>query len=322
MDLISGARKKLTGVTTENEIQPRPSIVLTTVIDNPRFEQANIDTSGTVPTIDGTFAIDVTNTGLLPTRGTRITGAKVELIKNQSSLTVGTIEEPQSIGSISGGSTETIKIKFERDGDFLRNVVQEVCQDGKVRAKINFTMSEILLAATYSNELEVPVNRSDCKTLTVNVSGQSEVNINEEYRWEINTVGEGSIGSVSWDMGDGSTYTGRAVTHSYNQTGDYTITVDTERGYSASKEIDVSLVPFGLVGPVELNVGNEATWNATGENLSQVSNITWNFGDGESRTTQSNSVSYAYDEEGNYTLTAVSDTGYDDNLEVQSASLM
>ncbi|EGQ44225.1 MAG: PKD domain containing protein [Candidatus Nanosalina sp. J07AB43] len=317
MDLISGARKKLTGVTTENEIQPRPSIVLTTVIDNPRFEQANIDTSGTVPTIDGTFAIDVTNTGLLPTRSTRITGAKVELIKDQSSLTVGTIEEPQSIGSISGGSTETINIKFERDGDFLRNVVQEVCQDGKVRAKINFTMSEILLAATYSNELEVPVNRSDCKTLTVNVSGQSEVNINEEYRWEISTVGEGSIGSVSWDMGDGSTYTGRAVTHSYNQTGDYTITVDTERGYSASKEIDVSLVPFGLVGPVELNVGNEATWNATGENLSQVSNITWNFGDGESRTTQSNSVSYAYDEEGNYTLTAVSDTGYDDNLEVQ-----
>lgn len=317
MNFITNARKKLTGVNTKNEIQPTPSIALTTVIDNPRFEQANIDTSRAVPTIDGTFAIDITNTGLLPTRATRVTNAKIELIKDQSSLIIGTIEEPQSIGSISGGTTETLKIKFEREGDFLKNVTQEVCQDGKVKTNITVTVSEVLLAATYSNELEVPVNRSDCKTITVNITGQSDININEQYRWEVNQVGDGNIGRVSWDMGDGTSYTGSSVTHSYSETGDYTISVDTEEGYSASLDVDISLVPFGLVGPVDLTVGNEGTWNATGENLSQVDSITWNFGNGDSRTTSSNSVSYAYDSEGTYTLTAVSNTGYDDNLEVE-----
>jgi hypothetical protein len=316
MDLINRARRKVTGVNGENAIQPSPSVAITTLIENPRFKEASIDTSKTVPEISGIFSIDVTNSGILPTRGTRVTGAEIKLIKGQSSIVIGTIDKPQKIGSIAGGETQTVNIKLEREGDLLTNFVDGVCDKGEVNAEVTFTISEILLAATYNNKLKVPVKSSDCTTISIDITGQSDINVDQEYRWEINRIGEGSIGSVTWDMGDGTTYTGNAVRHSYSQTGDYTITVNTEGGYSASLDINVSIVPFGIAGPVDLIIGNEATWNATGENLTQVDTITWNFGNGDTRTTNSNSVTYTYENEGIYTLRAISDSGFDDSLDV------
>jgi len=318
MNILNTARKKLTGVRTDNSIEPRPSVVITTIIDNPRFKEANIDTSGTVPKIDGVFSIDVTNTGVLPTRSTRVSTAEIKLVKGESSLTVGTIDEPQDIGSISGGETQTVNIEFEREGDFLKNVTQEVCSIGEVKTEVTFRLAELFLAATYQNTLKVPVLSSDCQTLTVNVTGQSEVNVGQEYRWETNVEGQGDVGNIQWNMGDGTTYEGEAVNHSYNSTGGYRITVNTEQGYSATFDLVVSIIPLGIVGPVDLTVSESYTWNATGENLSQINEITWNMGDGTTKTTTGQDVDYIYTQPGNYTIEAVSDTGYNASLDVNS----
>ena len=40
MNILNTVRKKLTGVRTEDSIEPRPSVAITTVIDNPRFTEA------------------------------------------------------------------------------------------------------------------------------------------------------------------------------------------------------------------------------------------------------------------------------------------
>jgi hypothetical protein len=285
MNILNTVRKKLTGVRTEDSIEPRPSVAITTVIDNPRFTEANIDTSYIVPRIDGVFSIDVTNSGILPTRSTRVTSAKIKLIKEDSTLTVGTVDKPQEIGSIDGGSKQTINIKFDREGDILKNLVNDVCKKGEVKAEITFTIAEILLAATYQNTTTIPVESSDCKTIRVDITGQSDINVDQEYSWEISTSGGDDIGNVNWDMGDGATYTGRAVNHTYNSTGSYTITVNTGQGYSASLDVVVSVVPFGIAGPVDLTVDNQYTWNATGDQLNQVESITWSMGDGETQTT-------------------------------------
>ena len=316
MNILNTVRKKLTGVRTEDSIEPRPSVAITTVIDNPRFTEANIDTSQTVPKIDGVFSIDVTNSGILPTRSTRVTGAKIKLIKEESTLTVGSIDKPQEIGSISGGSKQTVNIKFNRESDFLKSVVQDVCQKGEVKAEITFTIAEILLAATYQNTTTVPVESSDCKTISIDITGQSEINVDQEYSWEVSTSGGDNIGDVSWDMGDGSTYSGRAVNHTYNSTGSYSITVNTGQGYSASLDVVVSVVPFGIAGPVDLTVDNQYTWNATGDQLNQVESITWSMGDGETQTTSNNRKSHTYSGPGNYTIEATSDTGYNASLDV------
>ena len=319
MNLTNAIRKKLSGVRTENEIRPSPSVAVTTLVDNPRFKKASIDTSTTVPIITGVFSIDVTNSGILPTRSTRITNAEIELIKGDSSLVVGEINEPVQVGSISGGTTETINIEFEREAGVLRSFTEEICNKGEVETHVLITISEVLLAATYEDTKTLSVKESNCKTITIDISGQADINVGQEYSWNITSEGGDNIGDVTWDMGDGTRYNTRSVNHSYSETGSYTIEVNTEQGFSASLDVAASIIPFGIAGPTDLTVGEEYTWNATGDELSQINEITWNMGDGETETRQDNEKSHAYTEPRNYTISAISDSGFEDSLDVTAS---
>ena len=89
--------------------QPQPSIVLTTQITNPRLIDASVDTSTSPSTISGVFGIDITNSGILDTRSTRITDASIKLIKGETSINIGSVDEPQEIKDIPAGDTRTIK---------------------------------------------------------------------------------------------------------------------------------------------------------------------------------------------------------------------
>jgi len=311
MNLLDNIPEKV----RDRKIKPRPSIVLTLRIDNPRFKEVNIDTSKSTPTIDGVFSIDVTNTGIFATRSTRITGAEINIIKGNSTLTVGEINKPQRIESIPGGETKTINITFDRQDTFVRSIVEDVCDNEEVKASVTFTLSEVLLAATYEDTKKLNIESKDCKTISIDISGQSEVNVDQEYDWSIVTRGGDSIGDVTWNMGDGTTLTGQSIQHIYNSTGQNEITVRTSRGYEASKTVSVTIIPVGIVGPTELTVGEEYTWSATGTDVADGTGLTWNTGDGS--TYDSAEINHTYTDSGSYNLQLVSDQGSSDETQVE-----
>lgn len=310
MSFTSNLKKKL----DRTGVGERPSVVLTIRIDNPRFTEINLDTSGSIPKIEGVFSIDVTNTGVLSTRATRITQAKIDVLKDNASFTLGEITEPQQIKSIPGGETRTINIEFSREDSFVKNITEEMCSTQKINADMLFTVSEVLLAATYENQKEINVNNSKCRTISIDIGGQTEINIDQEYEWGIITEGGDSIGDVQWTLGDGTTRSGESISHTYSETGQYAIEVQTSEGYTASKTVTVTIVPVGIVGPVDLEVGDSYTWTATGEDVNTDAELTWSTGDGSTYTGRE--ITHSYNEDGSYTIQLVSETGGSDEIEV------
>lgn len=310
MSFTSNLKKKL----NRTGVGERPSVVLTIRINNPRFTDINLDSSGSIPKIEGIFSIDVTNTGVLSTRATRITQAKIDVLKDNASFTLGEITEPQQIKSIPGGETRTINIKFSREDSFVKNITEEMCSTKKINADMLFTVSEVLLAATYENQKEINVNNSKCRTISIDIGGQTEININQEYEWNIITDGGDSIGDVQWTLGDGTTKSGESISHTYSETGQYTIEVQTSEGYTSSKTVTVTIVPVGIVGPVDLEVGDSYTWTATGEDVNTDAELTWSTGDGSTYTGRE--ITHSYDGDGSYTMQLVSETGGSDEIEV------
>lgn len=311
MSFTDNLKKRLNRTGIEN----RPSVVLTIRIDNPRFTEINLDSSGSIPKIDGVFSIDVTNTGILSTRATRITQAEINVIKDNASFTLGEITKPQQIKSIPGGETRTINIEFSREDSFVKNITEEVCNTQEIQADVLFTISEVLLAATYENQKKINVENSECKIISIDIAGQSEVNIEQEYDWNIITEGGDSIGNVQWDMGDGTTRSGESVSHTYSETGQYTIEVETSEGYTSSKTITVTIVPVGIVGPVDLDVEEEYTWTATGEDVNTDAELIWSTGDGS--TYEGTEMNHTYTDSGDFTMQLASETGGSDEIDVE-----
>ena len=139
-------------------VQPQPTFVGTTKISNPRLDNVQLDTSGDTSSLSGIFKIDITNTGFLKTRSTRITEAAVSLNKGDTSLNVGEINEPVKIPDIAPSSTETVMISFERNSQLVNALANNICDDKSVNASIRFTMAEIILAATYEERKALTVS--------------------------------------------------------------------------------------------------------------------------------------------------------------------
>jgi len=296
---------------------PRPSIVVTTKIDNPRLLDVKVDNSTSPSSISGTFGIDVTNTGLLTTRSLRITNAKINLTKNEQSINIGKIKNPQQIKDIPSGQTKTIKINFERKSDFINQIGEDICNTKEIKANINLTVAEIILAATYSNKKKIKVNDTDCDLITVNIQGQENVNVNQEYTWEIVASDGSSLNDVEWNMGDGTTKSGTEVTHTYEREGVFDITAETGGGNSDNIEVNVERLPLAIVGPTNVEVGKDNTWNPSGENVENLSGFSWAMGDGT--TIQGQEASHSYDSEGTYTITLTSDEGTSTSLDIESS---
>jgi plastocyanin len=296
---------------------PRPSIVVTTKIDNPRLLDVKVDNSTSPSSISGTFGIDVTNTGLLATRSLRITSAKIDLTKNEQSINIGEIKKPQQIKDIPSGQTKTIKIKFDRKSNFINQIGEDVCNAKEIEANINLTVAEIILAATYSNKEKIKVNDTDCDLITVSIQGQKNVNVNQEYTWEIVASDGSSLNNVEWDMGDGTTKSGTKVSHTYEREGVFDITAETGGQNSDNIEVNVERLPLAIVGPTSVQVGKDNTWSPSGENVENLSGFSWSMGDGT--TIQGEQASHSYDSEGTYTITLTSDEGTSTSLDIESS---
>jgi PKD repeat protein len=111
--------------------------------------------------------------------------------------------------------------------------------------------------------------------------------------------GASAITSYAWNFGDGSTGTGKVVSHTYTQSTspgnsyNVTLTVANDRGLTATTtqavSVDASPAPAGdwVFSPSKPSVGDTVFFNADGIKPAAGHTITqfsWNFGDGASAT--------------------------------------
>jgi len=300
----------------DNITDPQTSVVLTTGFKNPRLKEVNLDTSGETSMIDGTFAIDVNNTGFFDTRSTRVTKANITLKKGNTSLNIGKIEETVPIPPISAGETRTINIGFSRESQLVNLVVDDVCSNQTVTADINITIAEIILAATYNEQLDIQVEEKDCTTISLDISGQQQVNIDQGYEWNVSATSGGELPEVSWSMGDGTSKSGSRVSHTYTTAGTYEIKAETPTGISTTYEVTAESIPLGIVGNNEVTVNDEFSWRPTGSRVDEVGELSWDMGDGTTYTGQS--VSHTYTNSGTFNINLNSATGETASLEVTS----
>ena len=126
---------------------------------------------------------------------------------------------------------------------------------------------------------------------------------------------DGTIVSYDWDFGDGYTDTGMFTSHSYNMTGNYTVTL-TVTDNDGATDIDTNIVtvtgapsnipPIAYIFPdypLMVNVNDDVYLNGT---LSYdvdgtIVSYDWEFGDGYTDTGQF--TSHSYNMTGNYTVT-------------------
>jgi PKD repeat protein len=137
-------------------------------------------------------------------------------------------------------------------------------------------------------------------------------------------TGASSIVSYSWTFGDGSSGTGKTVSHTYTQSTSpgnaytVTLTVTNDRGLSntttQSVSVDASPAPSGdwIFSPTTPSVGDTVFFNASAIKPAaghQIVQYSWNFGDG---TTGSGAqVTHAFAAAATYqvVLTVVDDAG-------------
>jgi PKD repeat protein len=134
--------------------------------------------------------------------------------------------------------------------------------------------------------------------------------------------------TYSWDFGDGSTASGRIVSHTYSAGRTYTVTlvVTDAAGTSASlaQSVVVAAVPAPTVtlsvSPNPPLVNQRATLTATANAATghSITRYAWDFGDGTSQTSTTPTVTKTYSERGTYVVTV---TVTDDMGQTGNASL-
>lgn len=124
---------------------------------------------------------------------------------------------------------------------------------------------------------------------------------------------DGSIASFNWNFGDGQTSTQANPSHTYNNAGNYTVTLTVTDNEGAtdsdSAAVEVSnpanTSPNAVIanGPFSADVGESISFSSAGSNDPDgaISSYAWSFGDGASSTSSNPSHSYA--SAGNYTVT-------------------
>lgn len=127
--------------------------------------------------------------------------------------------------------------------------------------------------------------------------------------------------SYSWNMDDGTTKSGRVVTHTFTTARPHnvTLTVTDAAGMTASiqQRVIVSAVPAPTVtltiNPDPPLAGQQATFtaNATPAPGHSITEYRWDFGDGTTQTTTSRTVTKTYNNQGTYvvSVTVTDDLG-------------
>nr|WP_274323151.1 PKD domain-containing protein [Halosimplex aquaticum] len=125
------------------------------------------------------------------------------------------------------------------------------------------------------------------------------------------------ITALSWELGDGTTATGRSVSHTYDELGTYSVKL-TATGKHGETTTDFETIaveepePIARVVPSATEVDPDESIDFEAEDVSgeySIDSLTWEFGDGATATGQS--ATHSYDGPGEYTvtLTATAESG-------------
>lgn len=129
---------------------------------------------------------------------------------------------------------------------------------------------------------------------------------------------DGSITVYAWEFGDGEKGDGVAVSHTYGEPGEYTVTltVTDDKGATAERQatvkvadageenqaprVDFSFTPAGGEAPLEVEFSAGASYDPDGT----ITRYDWEFGDGASKSSGSSPITrHTYLEAGDYTVT-------------------
>jgi PKD repeat protein len=119
-----------------------------------------------------------------------------------------------------------------------------------------------------------------------------ETNEALDFSAESSTDQDGVIKSYSWDFGDGITYNGKTTMHTYEDDGEYTVTLtvmDDDGAIDVDKSVitvnNVKPIAGFSVNPIEGDVTTEFAFSSTSTDTDgTVISYAWDFGDGHSST--------------------------------------
>jgi PKD repeat protein len=140
------------------------------------------------------------------------------------------------------------------------------------------------------------------------------------------------ITSYQWNFGDGSTASGRSVTHTYSTPGTYNVSLTITDILNRTKTINSSVtvgqgaLPTAafVASPSSAIVDQTINFNASGSTAEpghRISEYSWNFGDG---TLESGAlVTHSYSQAGSYTVTlkVTDDAGRKSTLTQQTVTI-
>lgn len=124
-----------------------------------------------------------------------------------------------------------------------------------------------------------------------------------------------TMGTWEWDFGDGTTSTAQNPTVTYAAPGTYTVSLHAESligclaDVSKTITVDPQMVANFSADTLHGCAGSSFTTNFTSQALGMASYV-WDFGDGTTETTTTNTVSHTYTEDGSYTV-SVNETNAD-----------
>ncbi len=131
------------------------------------------------------------------------------------------------------------------------------------------------------------------------------------------------IATYSWNFGDGATGSGRTATHAFNTAGTFVVTLTVadafNRTASTSQTVSVSAgaapVASFTTSPSTAKVGDFVNFNASSSVAASGRTITsysWDFGDGEQKTTTTPTTTHDFLSAGTFTvtLTVTDDAGH------------
>ncbi|HUK88988.1 MAG TPA: PKD domain-containing protein [Blastocatellia bacterium] len=213
-----------------------------------------------------------------------------------------------------GASVSSYNWSFGDGQSSSQSAPSHVYNAGSYTASLIITDSTGATAsATTSISVAQPVHQAPQVSISASTtSGQAPLAVN----FSANVTDQGAtISSYAWSFGDGQTSNSASPSHVYTSGGAFTasLTVTDSTGATGTASMPINVAQQNQAQPPQANVTASATSGvaplpvnftaSVNDPGSQITSYNWNFGDGQ--TSSSQSPSHVYSAVGNFTVTLV-----------------